>query len=148
MKKGKEINVQLNDEFKTFYGTVNNKELKTIYVGITTWIEPVDDLDDYSRQLSKLRKTIQQCVYQNINPDLFSLTKYIIDVDVKGIRMDFNKQSYLNVNITLFVNNITTIVSDTVRNDITRLMSIIISHIKSVSDFEYKQHKLKYHTVN
>ena len=59
MKKGKELNVKLNKRFKTYYGTIDNKDLKTIYVGVSTWITPLVDLDNYSSVIYQLRKSIK-----------------------------------------------------------------------------------------
>ena len=53
MKKGKELEIKLHKDFNTFYGTVDNKNLKTIYIKILAWAEPVEDFDSYGGIISK-----------------------------------------------------------------------------------------------
>ena len=142
MKKGKELNVKLNKRFKTYYGTIDNKDLKTIYVGVSTWITPLVDLDNYSSVIYQLRKSIKNGVYQNINHQLFRPDHHIISIDVKESRIEFNKSSYLNVEITLFVKNIESILSNTIKTDITRFINGILSSIETSNNFEFNISKV------
>ena len=48
MKKGKTININQYDSIKTFYGTVDSKELKSIYINIQTWVNPSENKDSWS----------------------------------------------------------------------------------------------------
>ena len=45
MKTGKQINVEIFDNFKTRYGSVDTKNLKSIYVVLSTWAEPKEELE-------------------------------------------------------------------------------------------------------
>ena len=137
MKKGKEVKVKLNKNFKTYYGTIDNKELKTIYAGITTWITPNDDLDRYSLQIALLRKIIKNCVNQNLNSQLFKFDHHIVDIDVKESRMGFNKASYLNIEITLFVKNGGSILSNIMKLDLIRFLNVIVNTIEKLDKFKY-----------
>ena len=146
MKKGKQLNVKLNPKFKTYYGTIDNKELKTIYVGISTWVMPKIDLDDYSKLISQLRQTVKSGVYQNINSTLFRTDHCIIDFDVKGYRIIYGKPSYLNIEITLFVKDKESILSTIIKNDMIRLLTNITSLITKTDDLEFVLSK-KNHVV-
>ena len=42
MKKGKTSKLNVFDDAKCFYGTVDSKNLKSIYVVLQTWIEPLN----------------------------------------------------------------------------------------------------------
>lgn len=147
MKKGKELNVKLNKRFKTYYGTIDNKDLKTIYVGVSTWITPLVDLDNYSSVIYQLRKSIKNGVYQNINHQLFRPDHHIISIDVKESRIEFNKSSYLNVEITLFVKNIESILSNTIKTDITRFINGILSSIETSNNFEFNISKKRNESI-
>jgi hypothetical protein len=143
MKKGKEVNVKLNKKFKTYYGTIDNKDLKTVYVGISTWVIPLFDLDDYSRHISKIRKKIKTGIYQNINSQLFRNDHHIVDIDIKDSRIEFNKSSYLHVEIILFSKIKESVLSYTIKNDMIRFINGILSSIETSDYFEFVISKKK-----
>lgn len=146
MKTGKEIHVKLNKNFKTYYGTTNNKELKTIYVGISTWITPVAELENYSSYISQLRVLIKNLIYQNINHQLFK-NEYIVDIDVKCPRIEFNKSSYLNIEITLFLKDKDiSILSGVIKNDMTRFINNIVT-MEQCNNFQFAMSKKQYATA-
>lgn len=146
MKTGKEIHVKLNKKFKTYYGTTNNKELKTIYVGISTWITPIEELESYSSYISQLRVLIKNLIYQNINHQLFK-NEYIVDVDVKGSRIEFNKSSYLHIEITLFTKDKDiSILSGHIKNDMIRFINGITA-MEHCNNFQFAISKKQYATA-
>lgn len=146
MKTGKEIHVKLNKNFKTYYGTTNNKELKTIYVGISTWITPIEELESYSSYISQLRVLIKNLIYQNINHQLFK-NEYIVDVDVKGSRIEFNKSSYLHIEITLFTKDKDiSILSGHIKNDMIRFINGITA-MEQCNNFQFAISKKQYATA-
>ncbi len=147
MKKGKELKLKLNKNFKTYYGTTDNKELKSIYVGITTWATPLIDLENYSRSISQLRQLVKYCVYHNINQQLFKLEHHIVDVDIKDSRMSFNKSSYLNIEITLFTKNNGSVLSNVFKLDIHRFINNIINTIEKSDNFKFSIHKTNHVSV-
>lgn len=144
MKKGKELNVKLNKKFKTYYGTIDNKELKTIYVGISTWATPIEEYDDYSFAISSLRQLIKNGVNQNINSQIFKADHHIIDIDIKDSRVALNKSSYLNIEITLFVKNQKSILTNLIRNDMIRFINGILATIEKSNYFEFTSSKIRY----
>lgn len=148
MKKGKELNVKLHEDFKTYYGTIDNKALKTIYAGISTWINPNSMSEEYSSTVSNLRKTIKSDIHKSINHQLFNPERYIIDVDVKDGRVNYNKKSYLNVEVTLFVKNGGSILSDSYKSDMHRFLGSIINTIKSSNNFNFSNKKNKSNQIN
>jgi len=144
MKKGKEVNLKLNKKFKTYYGTIDNKELKTIYVGISTWVKPLVDLDNYTLIISHLRKTIKNGVFQNLNSHLFRTDHHIIDIDVKDSRVEFNKSSYLNIEITLFVKGQKSILSNNIKTDMIQFINGILSSLEKLNNLDFKIAKKEY----
>ena len=141
MKKGKELNVKLHKKFRTSYGTIDNKNLKTIYVKVATWATPENEMEDYSTTILRLRKNIKNCVYQNINHMLFRSDIYIVDIDIKKSRITYNKSSYLSVEITLFVKNEGSTLTGILKSETTRLIGLIIDTIEKYNDFNYSYQK-------
>ena len=55
IKQGREINTKISDVFKTSYGTVDVSSLKSIYLNLSSWAEPQEELINWKNQLKKLK---------------------------------------------------------------------------------------------
>lgn len=124
MKTGKFITLGYYGNVKTGYGTVNYKDLKTIYVKLNSWIQPENENDEFNCLLSKTKRNIKLRVY-NLNTNLFK-KESIVDLDVrtKGIRL--GKKSFLNLEITLYTQKQFDIRSKEVKNVVKNLTEEII----------------------
>jgi hypothetical protein len=47
MKKGKTSKLNVFDDAKCHYGTVDSKNLKSIYIVLQTWVEPINDEENW-----------------------------------------------------------------------------------------------------
>lgn len=146
MKNGKELKLKLNKNFKTNYGTINNRELKTVYVSISTWVTPTFESDDYTKPILQLKQLIKNGVIQNINPQLFKSEYYIVDIDVKGYRLEYGKSNYLNVEITLFTKNKDSVLSSCIKNDMNRFVNNVVVSMEKSTNFNFTISK-QYHDV-
>jgi len=54
MKKGKSVKLNLFNPIKSVYGTVDSKNLKSVYINIQSWVTPKDDYDNWNRVVSNL----------------------------------------------------------------------------------------------
>ena len=104
MKLGKEIKLDLLDNYKTKIGTVNNKESKSLYIHLCAWgeLEVLDENLNYDYFLSSLRKKIKQKLNNNLNQDLFHNNKYIVDLDMRTSGLSVDKRSFMACEITLY----------------------------------------------
>ena len=59
MKKGKTSKLNIFDDAKCFYGTVDSKNLKSIYVVLQTWIEPLTLDENWNRLVGEIKRQIQ-----------------------------------------------------------------------------------------
>ena len=59
-KIGKEINLISQDKFKIRLGTVNNKEPKSLYINIISWIEPTECDLNHNQIIKTLNKNIKK----------------------------------------------------------------------------------------
>ena len=89
MKKGKTININQYDSIKTFYGTVDSKELKSIYINIQTWVNPSENKDSWSNVVNTLNRSIKHSIFSSLDRELFK-ENFIVDLDLRtsGIRKD------------------------------------------------------------
>ena len=106
MKKGKELKVNTFKNYNVYYGSVNNKEPKALYINISAWAEPEeDDNINYSRVVRDLDKKIRQSIYQELeeNHKIFLKERTIVDFDIRESGIKYGKRSFTNCEITLFM---------------------------------------------
>ena len=102
MKTGRYIPLGVYKDVKIGYGTVDYKNLKTIYLKLNSWIQPEID-SDYEMTISRSRRKVKEIIY-NYSSKLFK-KQSIVDLDIrtKGIKLE--KRSFMNLEVTLYVEN-------------------------------------------
>jgi len=103
MKTGKYIPLGTYNEVKIGYGTVDFKNLKTIYLKLNSWLQPENENEDFDFTIHKTRRKIKELIY-NLKSPLFK-KESIVDLDIrtKGIKLE--KRSFMNLEITLYVDS-------------------------------------------
>jgi hypothetical protein len=104
MKLGKEIKLDLLDNYKTKIGTVNNKESKSLYINLCAWgqLSELDENLNYDYYLRNVRKKIKQKLHNSLNKDLFHNHKYMVDLDMRTSGLSIEKRSFMSCEITLY----------------------------------------------
>ena len=69
MKKGKSVKLTGFKSFKVSYGTVDYKNLKSIYLNIQSWVEPKDFFENPERTINYLIKKIKSTISEIISSD-------------------------------------------------------------------------------
>ena len=130
MKIGKYIPLGTYNEVKMGYGTVDFKNLKTIYLKLNSWVQPENETEDFDSTIFRTRRKIKELIY-NLNNQNFK-KQSIVDLDIrtKGIKLE--KRSFMNLEITLYVENQFDIKSKEIKNSIKDLLELIID--KGLSD--------------
>lgn len=101
MKKGKSVKLQLFNPIKSVYGTVDSKNLKSVYINIQSWVTPKKDLDNWNRVVSNLSREIKHSVFESINSNIFQ-EKTIVDLDLRTSGISHGKKSFFNLEINLY----------------------------------------------
>jgi len=104
MKKGKTAKLNIFDDAKCHYGTVDSKNLKSIYIVLQTWVEPIDDYDNWSKITGEIKRQILHTMLEVVDYTTFE-KKHIVDLDLRTSGIQKNKRSFLNLEITLFIHN-------------------------------------------
>lgn len=129
MKKGKSVKLNLFNPIKSVYGTVDSKNLKSVYINIQSWVTPKDDYDNWNRVVSNLGREIKHTVFDSINTKIFQ-EKSIVDLDLRTSGISHGKKSFFNLEINLYTNcemdfkcneiknSVKTIIRDIYRNNI------------------------------
>jgi len=130
MKRGKYLPLGYYQNLKIGYGTVDYKELKTVYIKFKTWIMPLEDVDcNYT--MSRTIKKIKTHIF-NLESDLFQ-RESIVDLNMKVNSVKPNKMSFVDIEITLFTKSQFDIKDKKIKNYINNLINDIID-----DDFENK----------
>ena len=101
MKNGKYISIGDYKNVKIGYGTVDFKNLKTIYLKLNSWLQPEIENNDYDNLIFKTRKQIKQIIYNMGNVNFKQQCIVDLDIRTKGIKME--KRSFMNLEVTLYV---------------------------------------------
>jgi hypothetical protein len=101
MKKGKSVKLNLYNPIKSVYGTVDSKNLKSVYINIQSWVTPKEEYENWNRIVSNLGREIKHSVYESINTKLFQDTS-IVDLDLRTSGISHGKKSFFNLEINLY----------------------------------------------
>ena len=101
MKKGKTIKINQYESLKTSYGTVDSKNLKSLYINLQTWVLPKDEYENWVRIVGNLSRDIKHSVYESLNGELFH-ENFIVDLDLRTSGIQVGKKSFMNLEINLF----------------------------------------------
>jgi hypothetical protein len=96
MKKGKSTKLTGYRSYKVNYGTVDSKELKSIYLNLQTWVEPKKEIITPIKSVNNLSRQIKYTLIENINKELFN-EKFIVDLDLRSSGIQKGKKSFLNL---------------------------------------------------
>ena len=136
MKKGKFITIGVYNNVKLGYGTVDFKNLKTIYVQLNSWTQPLEENFDFNKIILKTRRKIKENI-NTLNSEFFK-PESIVDLDIKTNGIKTNKKSFMDLEITLYVSKQFDVRSNEVKDVISNLSKNIIDTIlteKSLFNF-------------
>jgi hypothetical protein len=124
MKIGKYIPLGTYNDVKVGYGTVDFKNLKTIYLKLNSWVEPENETDDFDFIIQKTRRKIKEIVY-NLNSTFFR-EQCIVDLDIRTKGIKLNKRSFMNLEITLYVSKQFDVKSKEIKTTIKDMIELIV----------------------
>jgi len=127
MKKGKFITIGSYNNVKLAYGTVDSKNLKTTYVQLNSWVQPSSEDVDFEKLINKTRRKIKELV-RDLKSDYFKLES-IVHLDIKTNGIKTNKRSFMDLEITLFVNKAFDVRSKEIKEIIEKLSKNVIDEV-------------------
>lgn len=139
MKTGKYIPLGIYENVKIGYGTVDYKNLKSIYLKLNSWVEP-EDYDDFETVVRRSRKKIIEHIYNKKNPLFKKQCLADLDIRTKGVKT--NKRSFMNLEVTLFVNEHFDVKDAEIKNKIKNIIIEIIDDVltnKNLYNFHIKK---------
>jgi hypothetical protein len=127
MKKGKFITVGNHNNVKIGYGTVDSKNLKTIYIQLNSWTQPLVEETNFDKLISKTQRRIKDTIY-NLKYEYFK-KESIVDLDIKTNGIKITKRSFMDLEITLFVEKPFDVRSAEIKTIINNLSTNIIDNV-------------------
>ncbi len=103
MKRGKEMKIETPYQYNIISGTVDNKNPKSVYIQISAWGKPKEDMiDDYEPIIKRKSKRVKKKLFEVLDNKKFYKTKSIVDFNMASSGINFNKKSFMSVEMTLF----------------------------------------------
>ena len=124
MKKGKTSKLNIFDDAKCSYGTVDSKNLKSVYVVLQTWIEPLTLDENWNRLVGEIKRQIQHTLLEVVDTQTFE-RKQIVDLDLRTSGLQLKKKSFLNLEIDKSMN-----IFKSKLEEINKYVNKIIKYIK------------------
>jgi hypothetical protein len=124
MKKGKSVKLNLYNPIKSVYGTVDSKNLKSLYINIQSWVTPKFEHDNWNRVVCNLSRDIKHSVYNSINTELFK-EQSIVDLDLRTSGISHGKKSFLNLEVNLYTNQEMDFKSIEIKNSVKQIIKNI-----------------------
>jgi hypothetical protein len=131
MKCGKKIKLDIDRTYKTYYGTVDNKNFKSTYVTLSCWSQPNQEEENWDKIINRLRRKIRLELYKSLDTTLFKHDKSIIDLDLRASGIRLNKRSFLSCEITLFVKPQLEFKSPILKESVTNIFNDLIGGVFS-----------------
>lgn len=141
MKKGKNVKLKLFNTIKSAYGTVDCKDLKSVYVNVQSWVTPKKEFNNWNRVVCNLSRSIKHSVYNSINEDLFKKNT-IVDLDLRTSGIQFGKKSFFNLEINLYLIEPLEFKSQELKTEVKKIISnIFLENIISNRYFDFSTTK-------
>ena len=103
MKKGKTSKIQGFNTSKIVYGTVDSINFKSLYLNLQTWVEPINEPENWTRVVLNLSRAVKHSVYETLDKELFD-DSFIVDLDLRSSGLTLGKKSFMNLEINFFLN--------------------------------------------
>jgi len=102
-KQGREIKTQISNLFRTSYGTVDIQTLKSIYLNLSSWVEPIEETSNWDRLINQLRFNVNNVIHKELRDTEFK-NKAIVDLDLRASGIKKGKRSFMRCEVTMFLN--------------------------------------------
>lgn len=145
MKKGKSVKLNLYSSIKTTYGTVDSKELKSIFVNIQSWVTPKREQENWRRIVNCLCRDIKCCVNDSLDKEIFK-ENTIVDLDLRTSGIAYGKKSFFNLELNLFLDKSVDFKSNEIKESIKKIIKEIYrNNIIQNIHFDFSPSKKEYY---
>jgi hypothetical protein len=141
MKKGKSVKLNLYSPIKSIYGTVDSKNLKSIYINIQSWVCPKKEHDNWNRVVCNLNREIKHSVFNSISQTVF-MDRSIVDLDLRTSGISTGKKSFFNLEVNLYTNEELDFKSQELKDSVKRIVrNIFTNNLSNNNYFDFYKTK-------
>ena len=141
MKKGKSVKLNLFQPIKTVYGTVDSKNLKSLYINIQSWVNPKFEHNNWNRVVCNLSRDIKHSVFDSIDTNLFK-EQSIFDLDLRTSGISHGKKSFFNLEVNLYTNKEIDFKSQDIKESVRKIVNrIFYFNVENNKYFEFSTSK-------
>lgn len=135
MKKGKTSKINGYNTIKANYGTVDSKNLKSLYINIQSWVSPKNDIDlNWNRIVLNLSRQIKHLVLDVIDRLIFE-DIFIVDLDLRTSGIQHGKKSFMNLEITFYLKTQFDFKSTVLRNSIKKIINYLYQNTIKFNEY-------------
>ena len=134
MKKGKTVKLNLFNPIKSVYGTVDSKQLKSIYINIQSWVSPKDEYENWNRIVCNLTREIKHTVFNSINTDIFT-ENTIVDLDLRTSGINHGKKSFFNLEVNLYTSNQREFKCPLIKESVKKIIKNIFTDVILINEY-------------
>lgn len=143
MKKGKSVKLNLFSPIKSMYGTVDSKNLKSLYINIQSWVSPKFEHTNWNRIVCNLNREIKHSVFNSIDKNLFKENS-IVDLDLRTSGISHGKKSFFNLEVNLYTTKDIDFKSKELKESIKKIVrNIVVDHVIENKYFDFSISKTK-----
>jgi hypothetical protein len=141
MKSGKHVRLNSVENISLSYGSVNTRELKSVYLRMQCWVCPKSEEKNWEHIISKIRREIRLFAFGNIDHQQFR-ENYIVDLDLRSSGIISGKRSFLSCEVTLYPKTQTDIKSPEFSSRMEQFLRQLISSTPTLfKEFEVYERK-------
>lgn len=97
------MKIKTKYQYNVVSGTVDNKNPKSVYIQISAWGKPkVSDIDVYDTILRNKSKRVKRKLFEVLDDNHFHTKKSIVDFNMASSGINYDKKSFMSVEMTLF----------------------------------------------
>jgi hypothetical protein len=124
MKTGKYIPLGTYNDVKIGYGTIDYKNLKTVYLKFNSWLQVENETDNFDATIHKTRRKVKEIIYNLGDPHFKKQSIVDLDIRTKGIKLE--KRSFMNLEVTLYVEDNFDVKSKSTKENIKKILVTIL----------------------
>jgi hypothetical protein len=123
------------------YGTVDSKNLKSLYINIQSWVNPKFEHNNWNRVVCNLSRDIKHSVFDSIDTNLFK-EKSIVDLDLRTSGISHGKKSFFNLEVNLYTTKEIDFKSQDIKDSVRKIVNhIFYLNVENNKYFEFSTSK-------
>tara|TARA_R110000851_G_scaffold302228_1_gene459005 strand:+ start:1070 stop:1510 length:441 start_codon:yes stop_codon:yes gene_type:complete len=104
LKQGREVRTNISELFRTSYGTVDITRLKSVFLNLSSWVEPIEELERWESIINTFKTKVKKSIQHKLPTTPFK-SNVIVDLDLRASGIRVGKRSFMRCEVTLFLEN-------------------------------------------